>query len=236
MRTIWFCGDVHGEFQHVHQALERHPLTDLPAAVIFLGDMDPQEPLSKIFRRFLDAGIEPYFIHGNHESDHSDTWTHTLDCWERNLHGRVANICGLLVAGLGGAFREETWFPPAEPKFNSYDDYIRHLRSIQPLRLRDDVGTSKRARVASSGIFPDVVSSLSKQRANVLVTHEAPSIFENGFSAIDKLASDLWVNSVFSGHHHRDMSASGSNFAAYQVGLRGIRELSGGIVRIGDSV
>jgi predicted phosphodiesterase len=233
--VLLFCGDTHGNFGDVLETVENLPLDERPEAVIFLGDLDPQEPLSRIFQRFLDAGVEPWFVHGNHETDHADTWANTLDCWERNLHGRVVNIAGLLVAGLGGVFREETWYPPAEPKFHSYDDYIRHLTSIQPQRLRDDVGTSKRARVASSGIFPDVVSSLSRQRANVLVCHEAPSIFENGFSAIDQLASDLWVNSVFSGHHHKDQHLRGNGFEAFQVGLRGIRDLSGAIIKIGDS-
>jgi Icc-related predicted phosphoesterase len=118
---ILFCGDVHGEFQHVLHALEKHPLGDLPA-VVFLGDLDPQEKLSRIFRRFLDSGIEPWFVHGNHEGDNAETWANTLDCWERNLHGRVETIAGVRIAGLGGVFRSETWYPPEPPEFHSYDE------------------------------------------------------------------------------------------------------------------
>jgi hypothetical protein len=232
--SIWFCGDVHGEFGHVLKAVEKHPLADRPAAVVFLGDLDPQGPLSQIFQRFLDAGIEPWFIHGNHESDHATTWANTLDFWERNLHGRVETIAGVRVAGLGGVFRDETWYPPADAKYQSFDHYIRHLTSIQPLRLRDDVGTSKRARVASSGIFPDVVSALSRDRADVLVTHEAPGCCRDGFDVIDQLSRDLGARKVFSGHHHHDRAVSGEGFESFQVGLRGIRELSGGIVKIGE--
>lgn len=239
MSNIFFCGDVHGWFSHVLKALEKTPLNERPAALIFLGDLDPKEPLSRIFRNFQRAGTEPWFIHGNHESDHSDTWRNTVDCWERNLHGRVKTIAGVRVAGLGGVFREETWYPPAKPKFHSYDDYIRHLTSLQPLRLRGDVGTSNRARVASSSIFPSVIEELSRQQADVLVTHEAPGICRNGFSVIDQLARDLKVEKVFSGHHHHDQHhdrrISGSGFDSFQVGLRGIRELSGAIIKIGDS-
>ncbi len=238
MSQIWFCGDVHGRFGHVLKTMEKTPLGERPAALVFLGDLDPQEPLSRIFKRFLDAGCPPYFIHGNHESDHADTWSNTLDCWERNLHGRVETIAGVRVAGLGGVFREETWYPPAEPKFKSYDDYIKNLTSIQPARLRDDVGNSKRARVASTSIFPGVVEALSRQRADVLVSHEASGCCRDGFPVIDQLARDLKVEKVFSGHHHHDQHhdrhTSGSGFDSFQVGLRGIRELSGGMVRKGD--
>lgn len=227
MSQIWFCGDPHGIFGHLLKALEKTPLGKRPAAVIFLGDLDPQEPLSRIFQRFLDAGIEPWFVHGNHETDHADTWANTLDCWERNLNGRVETIAGVRVAGLGGVFRSETFYPPEPPIFHSYDEYIKHLESIQPTRLRDEVRNSKRARVASSGIFPNVIEELSRQRADVLVTHEAPGCCRNGFSVIDDLARSLGVGKVFSGHHHHDHHTSGKGFEAFQVGLRGIRELSG---------
>jgi predicted phosphodiesterase len=232
--TIWFCGDVHGEFGHVLKTIEETSLGDRPAAVIFLGDLDPPTPLSEIFSAYLDVGISPWFVHGNHEGDDSQTWTNTLDCWERNIHGRVETIAGVRIAGLGGVFRNETWYPPSEPKFHSYDDYVRYLTSIQPGRLRDEVGASKRARVASSSIFPSVVEALSGQRADVLVTHEAPACHADGFSVIDNLARSLGVEKVFNGHHHNDQHRSAEGFEAFQVGLRGIRELSGGIVRIGE--
>lgn len=235
MSRIWFCGDVHGEFGHVFEALEKHPLVDRPLAVIFLGDLDPQAKLSEILQRYLNAGIEPWFVHGNHESDQADTWVNTLDCWERNLSGRVETIVGVRIAGLGGVFREETWYPPAEPTFHSYDAYIQHLASIQPTRLRGDVGNSKRARVASSSIFPGVIKELSRQPADVLVTHEAPGCCRDGFAVIDDLARKLGVRKVFSGHHHHDQHLSGFGFESYQVGLRGIRDLSGAIIKIGES-
>lgn len=239
MSALWFAGDVHGKFWHILKAVEKAPLGERPAAVLFLGDLDPQERLSKIFQRFLEAGIEPWFVHGNHESDYADTWSHTLDAWERNLHGRVETIAGVRVAGLGGVFRSETWYPPGPAEFYSYDEYIKHLESIQPARLRDEVGNSKRARVHSSSIFPNVIEELSRLRADVLVTHEASGICRNGFSVIDDVARKLQVRKVFSGHHHHDQHhdrhISELGFCSYQVGLRGIRDYAGGIIKTGDS-
>ncbi len=232
--VIWFCGDVHGRFGHVVEALEVTSLPECPAAVIFLGDLEPQEPLTKIFRRFLDAGVEPYFIHGNHEPVNADVWQNTLDGWHRNIHGRVETIAGVRIAGLGGTFRRDIWFPdhadmcdPA-PKYETYDAYVNQLWP------KDSARNIMLARQYSTAIFPAVVEELSRQRADVLVTHEAPSDFENGFAVIDDLARSLGVETIFNGHHHKDLSSSGKGFKAFQVGLRGIRELSGGIIRLGE--
>jgi hypothetical protein len=239
--TIWFCGDVHGKFGHVLKAAEMAPLSERPVAAIFLGDLEAQEPLSRIFRYFLEAGIEPWFIHGNHDPSHPDIWRHTLDCWERNLHGRVETIAGIRIGGLAGTFRNEIWYPDypercdPSPKHQTYDDYIAWLTGKQPTRLRDDVRLSGRARQYSAAIFPDVVDTLSSLKADVLVTHEGPSCHPFGFETIDRLAQAMGVKSLFHGHHHTDIAYGiDLGFDAYQVGLRGIRELSGGIVRIGE--
>lgn len=230
MSPIWFCGDVHGEFGHVLEALERHPLGDRPAAVIFLGDLEPQEPLSWIFGRFLDAGIEPWFIHGNHDSTDAVVWQNTLDCRQRNLHGRVETIAGVRIAGLGGTFRQGIWFPDhadfahPEARFQTYNEFVKQ-------RLPN----SGWARQHSATIFPDVVQELAQQQADVLVTHEGPSLHLNGFATIDRLALAINAKMLFHGHHHQDVSYGNAlGFQAFQVGLRGIRELSGAIIKIGD--
>lgn len=241
MSTIWLCGDPHGQYDHVLKAIDSTPESGRPAAVIFLGDLDPEESLSRIFKPFIDAGIEPWFIHGNHEASRVDSWANTIVCWQCNLHGRVETIAGVRIGGLGGTFRAEIWYPdhpercdPA-PKHLTYDDYIAWLTEKQPTRLRNDVKLSNRARQYSAAIFPDVVDQLSRQQADVLVTHEGPSCHPFGFETIDRLAQAMGVKKLFHGHHHQDRSYGNElGFDAFQVGFRGIRELSGGSVKIGD--
>jgi hypothetical protein len=66
-------------------------------------------------------------------------------------------------------------------------------------------------------------------RADILVTHEAPSCHRHGFDVIDQLACALRVKELFHGHHHetRDYSAQFSQlgFRAHGVGFREIAEL-----------
>ncbi|MBP6108677.1 MAG: metallophosphoesterase [Rhodocyclaceae bacterium] len=219
---LWFAGDVHGKFGHVLRQLEKTSLDARPSAIIFLGDLEPQEPLTRIFGWFIDAGVQPYFIHGNHDSDHGGTWRYIVDCWERNLHGRVTEMFGIKVAGLGGIFRSDIWLPPTRPRYQSYDDYTR-ATELTALRC-----------MHSSSIFPDVVCALSQQHADILVTHEAPSCNSLGYLAITNLAVALGVKSVFNGHHHRDIAyQSNYPFAGYQVGFRGLRDSHGTIIKSG---
>ena len=41
MSTIFFCGDVHGDFQYVIEAIQAHE----PDAIILLGDLQLRAPL-----------------------------------------------------------------------------------------------------------------------------------------------------------------------------------------------
>jgi cytosine/adenosine deaminase-related metal-dependent hydrolase len=50
------------------------------------------------------------------------------------------------------------------------------------------------------------VPALSKLRADILVTHEAPSCHPYGFAAIDALARAMGVVRSFHGHQHDDQS------------------------------
>ncbi len=102
---IWFLGDVHGRFDHVIRIVKNHR----PEAVVFLGDLECSLPLDMILRPILDI-TEIWFIHGNHDSDHPAYW-HNLygGLAERSLHGRVVEIAGYRVAGLGGTFESQVW-------------------------------------------------------------------------------------------------------------------------------
>lgn len=64
MGDLFFCGDTHGEFQHVIDAVKSHR----PEAIIFLGDLQARQPLEIELKEILDL-TEIWFIHGNHDTD-----------------------------------------------------------------------------------------------------------------------------------------------------------------------
>ncbi len=88
-----------------------------------------------------------------------------------------------------------------------------------------------------STIFPDVYHRLVKQRADVLVTHEAPSYWprDHGQAAVAELTRGLHVTKTFHGHLHADRrNGSSLGFHGYGVGLRGIMDLAGQVVVPGE--
>ena len=220
---IFFCGDCHAHFDHVIEAVQAF----LPAAAILLGDMEAPAPLDQILAPILDL-TEVWWIPGNHDTDREPSYDHLFGSAlaDRNLHGRVAEVAGIRIAGLGGVFREKVWGPPQEPLFESADDFVR--RGGRGNRWRGWVPLKHR-----STIFPEDYYRLLKQRADVLVTHEAPSLWPGtyGKAAIDTLAQGMRVARSFHGHLHADRDHGPSlGFSAYGVGLCGIMDLNGEII------
>ena len=254
---IWFAGDVHGQvLKHVLRALEKTPMFERPVAIIYLGDLDPASSLKDDFKVLQDVGVEPWLVHGNHEIDGGpEMWRRVLQVSDRNLHGRVVHIAGLRVAGLGSVFRGQVWYPSndgghVEPQFESYEEYEKHVRQKQGLerrlaKLKGRVPPDSVQRLLdplqvrdllkhSTTIFPNIVKELSRQEADVLVCHEAPSCHQHGFQVIDALARSLKIRALYHGHHHRDVTYPDTKaklgFDAYQVGYRGITDLSGSVI------
>jgi predicted phosphodiesterase len=235
---IYFLGDVHGNYGHVIDAVER----DAPDAVIFLGDLAAQRPLHEVLAPILTKTVVR-FIHGNHDTDTDEVFRNVFksDVANLNLDGRVENICGVRIAGLGGVFRNRIWMPPAAPVFSSYRHYAEYLQRRRPPRGRSLQGDapSRQERTQRSSIFHDVYATLARERADVLVTHEAPSSHPHGFAVLDEIARALGVKSAFHGHHHdcRDYYRAmwwSLGFRAYGVALCGIASLDGQIIRSGD--
>lgn len=228
MSTIFFCGDVHGDFGHVIEATQVY----MPDAVVLLGDLQASRPLEVELSAIL-AQTEVWFIHGNHDTDSESDHDHLLGSAlaDRNLHGRVASVAGVRIAGLGGIFREQVWRPPEPGNYTSAHDFV--ARCGKGNRWRGGLPLKHR-----SSIFPADWVSLSKLRADVLVTHEAPSVHPHGFAAIDELARSLGVNKTFHGHHHDQLDYSAERarlgFEAFGVGLRGITDLDGQIIQAGE--
>ena len=224
MSTIFFCGDPHGEFSHIIEAATSRR----PDAVILLGDMECKVPLHIELEEILKL-TDIWFIHGNHDTNteaYYDNLFGSKLC-DRNLHGRVVEIAGLKIAGLGGVFRGQVWNPLAypEPRFQSAKQFLSKAgkgnlwRGGLPLKHR-------------STIFPDVVkhqlqtNRIVKEGADILVSHEAPDLHHHGFNEITDLANVLSKPNrrrlkAFHGHHHESINYEPQErFDGHAVGFR----------------
>lgn len=204
LRKLWFLGDVHGEFSHIGRAVaDAKKAGQLPSWLIFLGDVEID---ARSLREILAPLGEEYpavkvaFIHGNHDADTHENWASLHDCGDAlALHGRVVDLDGIRVAGLGGNFMGRVWSPPSEPTFSSKAEATKR----GPYGWRDGQQPNPKLHGA---IYPDDVAILAAQRADILITHEAPSCHQYGWDALDQLARDMRVVRSFHGHTHDDLS------------------------------
>lgn len=228
---IYLLGDVHGQFDHILPALKKTQARDGVQTVIFLGDIEAQKPFEEEIAPLLDAGVDVWFIPGNHDTDSYATWSNLLPSWHRNLDGRVVTIEGLRIGGLGGVFRSEIWHPDISRKFDSFTQFeaSRHFNKTPHL--------AGRLLKHSSTIWPAVYDAMSLLRADVLLTHEAPSCHEHGFGVLDDLGRAMGIKVLFHGHHHRNMNyralEGALGFRAYGVGFRCITDVHGGLLLAG---
>jgi hypothetical protein len=201
LRGLWFLGDVHGEFKFLAQTLLA--AEKKPSWIVFLGDIDIdhitfREVMEPLRRNFSSTQVA--FIYGNHDADTYDHWEKLHDCGDAvALHGRVVELDGIRVAGLGGNFLGRIWSPPAQAMFRNKQASMNR----GPYQWRDGQRPNPSL---SAAIYPDDVEHMAKLRADILVTHEAPSCHPYGFEAIDQLARDMRVVRTFHGHQHDDRS------------------------------
>ena len=189
---IFFCGDPHGTFDQINEAARLYS----PDAMVILGDLQPPAPLHVVLEEAL-AYTDIWWIPGNHDTD-SDEFYDRL--WRselagHNLHGRVACVAGMRIGGLGGVFRGQIWMPDGNPNYYSPATFMRRVGQGNIWRG----GVPRRHR---STIFPSVYGNLQRQKADILVTHEAPSCHKKGFCALDRLAKTMGVKWLFHGHQH----------------------------------
>jgi Icc-related predicted phosphoesterase len=194
---IGAVADIHGNFDALTAAMERHP--DVPLWLC-VGDVasrtgaypDPPRPL--------------YWIKGNNEDfDRIAAWE-AGESQPRNLHlirnGTAVKAGPLRVAGLGGTFAP-TWFETpaaalpagrATAPFEKRDDKRRHF-------VREEADACKRLGAV-----------------DILMTHEAPRPFilvdearpgaktrrrDAGKPAISDVLAALKPRLHLCGHHHR---------------------------------
>ncbi len=245
---IYFFGDVHGCFKHVIQTV----LRDRPQAIVLLGDIEAKQPLEQELEPILKC-TDIWWIAGNHDTDHPQSYANLFGSAlaDRNLHGRVVEISGLKVAGLGGVFRGEIWYPDSRDAPVHFESYADYQRDSEPGRIQAAArqralrrGEMSEAKAAGkllthrSSIFYADWLELQSQRADILVTHEAPSCHPNGFGVLDELARAMQVKASFHGHQHDRLNYQkcwdNLGFQAHGVGLRGVTDQYGGLVRAGD--
>ena len=215
-------GEPHGEFDYINKTVEKYR----PDAIVILGDLQPPDDLETLLAPTL-AITQVWWIPGNHDTDceeyYDRLWHGPIA--EHNLHGRVAEVAGLRIAGLGGVFRGQIWMPEGRPNYQSATGFVR--RSPKTNLWRG--GLPRRHR---SSIFPATYEALQQCKADILVTHEAAGCHKKGFDAIDRLAKSLGVKWLFHGHQHEDCE-----YGVYKgmqvraVGFRGIVDLNGRVVR-----
>ena len=186
---IGAVADIHGNFDAMRRAMERHPEVPL---WICVGDLASStgaypEPIAPL-----------YWIKGNNED-----FDRIAD-WEAgrgevpNLHlirnGTAAGVGPLQVAGLGGTFAP-TWFdtPAANLPNKPMDDKRRHF-------VREEVEAAR----GLSGV-------------DILMTHEAPKPFivtsptrpgaarrlDAGKQPVNELLAAIKPRLHLCGHHHR---------------------------------
>jgi predicted phosphodiesterase len=203
---IVFIGDVHRGWEHVRRGLAA--LQTPIRHVILLGDMECHEPLDRLVAPILAHGASLHWIFGNHDYDGGpEMWANLADP-ARNpltaagaLHGRVVEIAGLRVAGLGGTFRPNVWNPPAPPRLRHRADLPAELATLGP-GWSPESAAALCISLSAMAIWPEDVDALAAQRADILVTHEAPSSHPAGVAAIDALARAMGARLIVHGHHH----------------------------------
>ena len=130
---ILFCGDPHGSFDHINEAVKKWH----PKAIVLLGDMQPYAPMDVVLKDAMEL-TEVWWIPGNHDSDSEEyyerLWKGPLA--EHNLHGRVANVAGIRIAGLGGVFRGQIWMPEGDPHYRSAASFVRRAGRRSRARAR----------------------------------------------------------------------------------------------------
>jgi predicted phosphodiesterase len=204
--TIVFIGDIHQMWDRVERGLSK--LENLPTAAVILGDVQCDKPLDELAAPLLSRRIAVHWIFGNHDNDGGPGMWHFLTnpshnpmTADRSLHACVSLIEGLRIAGIGGTFRPRIWEAPAPPRLHGREALPEDLRRMaggwRPEHIEALVHS-----LGTTAIWPEDYESLAGQKADILVTHEAPSSHPAGNAALDALARSMGVRLIVHGHHH----------------------------------
>jgi predicted phosphodiesterase len=201
--VIVVAGDPHGNFAPILRACAAREAGTL----ILVGDCDLRVTLRRQLAPMFEAGWDVRWILGNKDAETEAAYDNlATDCPEGDIGGRVIEVAGLRIAGLGGVFKPRIWDPNADdtPGFATRAAFLasldarEHWRGGLPLWHRDS-------------IFPEDFACLAQQRFDVLISHEAPSSHRHGFAAIDRLAEAGAAQLIVHGHHHESYTTRLAN-------------------------
>ncbi|WP_428483673.1 metallophosphoesterase family protein [Rhodopila sp.] len=204
--TIVFIGDIHQQWDKVERGLSQ--LAEPPKAAVILGDVQCEQPLDVLAAPLLRRGIAVHWIFGNHDNDGGPgMWAnltavaHNPITAGRSLHARIEIVQGVRIAGLGGTFRPRIWEPPAPPRLHARTDLPDDVRQMGRGWRPEHIDALIHS-LATTAIWPEDYDNLAGQRADILVTHEAPSSHPAGNAALDALARAMGARLIVHGHHH----------------------------------
>jgi predicted phosphodiesterase len=201
--VIIVAGDPHGNFVPILRACAAREAGTL----ILVGDCDLRVTLRVQLAPVFEAGWDVRWILGNKDAETEAAFDNLAgDFPDGDIGGRVIEVAGLRIAGLGGVFKPRIWDPNADdvPSFTTRAAFLasldarEHWRGGLPLWHRDS-------------IFPEDFSWLAQHRYDVLISHEAPSSHRHGFAAIDRLAEAGAARLIVHGHHHECYAATLAN-------------------------
>jgi predicted phosphodiesterase len=213
---IVIAGDPHGNFSPIVRACTAKKA----GALILLGDCDLHMPLRHMLAPLLTLGWQVRWIIGNKDAETEQAFDNlATDYPEGDTGGRVIDVDGVRIAGLGGVFKPRIWHPRADepngqvepPSFSTRREFLDSLRPRE--HWRDGLPLWHR-----DSIFPEDFARLAQHRFDVLVTHEAPSCHRHGFAVIDRLAETVAARLIVHGHHHESYTAK----LAIGIGVRGL--------------
>jgi len=187
---IGALGDIHGDFASVRQIQAQHPEVALWLCVGDVADED---------WRYEPLPVPVHFIKGNNDG-YDAIASGTLP---DNLHfienGRLTQLAGLHVAGLGGTFAP-TW----------YDTASRDL----PHPVKGTPKATAQADKRRHFVREEVVACQALTGIDLFLTHEAPRPYivggragrrgvDAGKTPINEVLAAMQPRLHLFGHHHR---------------------------------
>ena len=158
-------------------------------------------------------GWRVHWILGNKDAETETAFDNlATDFPEGDIGGRVIEVGGLRIAGLGGVFKPRIWHPRADVPGEKIEPQLQlHGASSSTASSHATTGAAAYRYGTAIRSSRRISPRLGQHRFDVLVTHEAPSCHRHGFAAIDRLAEVAAARLIVHGHHHESYAAKLAN-------------------------